>query len=158
MVETNARSSGFPCLDPGISETYQQSRHFIPCEVDRMRKKSLYQLVMFAHECPVDYQDIRDPKKRQSEERGRGSGLGLEFSDPLPLFCLRSNNGFLYMWLLHSAGSDAIRRLHESPYFFSPYLQSLETAFPVTDDQHIAGFGGSLRYPFSSVDAAQTAL
>ena len=29
-------------------------RHFIPCEVSRMRKKSLYQLVMFAHECPVE--------------------------------------------------------------------------------------------------------
>jgi hypothetical protein len=54
MVETNARSSGFSCFDPGISEAYQQSRHFIPCEVNGMRKKSLYQLALFAHECSFE--------------------------------------------------------------------------------------------------------
>jgi hypothetical protein len=62
MVETNARSSGFPCFDPGISEACQQGRHFIPCEVNGMRKKSLNQLVVFAHECPFEQQDSRDPQ------------------------------------------------------------------------------------------------
>jgi len=33
---------------------YQQSRHFIPCEVNWMRKKSFYQLVMLAHEYPFE--------------------------------------------------------------------------------------------------------
>jgi hypothetical protein len=54
MVETNARSSGFSCLDPGISEAHQKSRHFIPREISGMRKKSLYQLIMFAHEGPFE--------------------------------------------------------------------------------------------------------
>jgi hypothetical protein len=68
MVETNARSSGFTCLNPGISEASQQSRHFIPGEVNGMRKKSLYQLALFAHEYPFDWQDSRNPGKRQSEK------------------------------------------------------------------------------------------
>jgi len=54
MVETNPRSSGFPYLDPGISEAHQKSRHFIPCEINWMRKKALYQLIMFAHEGPFE--------------------------------------------------------------------------------------------------------
>jgi hypothetical protein len=63
MVETNARSPAFPCLDPGISEAYQQSRYFIPREVNGMRKKSLYQLVVFAHEYPLNSRIAETRKK-----------------------------------------------------------------------------------------------
>jgi hypothetical protein len=54
VVKTNARSSGFPCFDPGISEAFQQNRQLIPCEVNGTPKKSLYQLGLFAHERPFE--------------------------------------------------------------------------------------------------------